>query len=292
MSELPKISVVTPSYNQGRFLEQTIQSVISQNYPQLEYVVIDGGSTDNSVQIIKKYQKKLEYFESKKDRGQSHAINKGFAKTDGEIMAWINSDDMLRPGALRLVASIFATFPEIEWLTSLPSTMTEAGYQVYLAQPPLYLRSLIKKGLYTRKLLGFIMQEGTFWRRSLWKKAGGKLAEVPYTMDMQLWQNFARYTPLYCVEACLASYRLNPNRKNNDNHRRYYQEMGDTLPALIAAIGKIIWRQITKIAHHSGLTPRIYFDQNSLEWKFRKNLFEVKTFKLLSDSQPRKSLRK
>jgi glycosyltransferase involved in cell wall biosynthesis len=288
VQKLPKISIVTPSYNQGKFLESTLKSVLEQDYPNFEYVVIDGGSNDNSLSIIKKYQKKLKYFESKKDRGQSHAINKGFAKTDGEIMAWINSDDMYRPGTLRLVASIFANFPEVEWLTCLPSTMNEDGYQIYLAQPPLYIRSFIQKGWYTKKLMGFIMQEGTFWRRSLWKKTGGKLAEVPYSMDMKLWQSFAKHTQLYCVQTCWASYRLNPNRKNNDNHKKYYKEMKALLPEKISLIGKIIWRQIAKIANHSKLFPAIYFDQNKLEWRFRKNLFNVKTFELLSHTRPRK----
>lgn len=280
----PKISIVTPSYNQGSFLEQTIQSVLSQKYPHLEYVVIDGNSNDKSPSIIKKYQKKLTYFEIKKDRGQSHAINKGFAHTSGEIMAWINSDDVLRPGSLQLIATIFAKFPEIEWLTSLPSTINEQGYQLYLAQPPLYVRKLIQKGMYTRKLFGFIMQEGTFWRRSLWEKAGGKLAEVPYTMDMKLWQDFAKHSQLYTVEACLASYRLNPLRKNNDQHKNYYSEMNDHFPNIIAIPLKFLWRQIAKIAHHSNLFPKIYFDQKTLSWKFRKNLFEVQTFKLLGDT--------
>jgi len=279
----PKISIVTPSYNQSQFIEQTIKSVISQNYANFEYVIIDGNSTDQSQKIIEKYRKKLKYYESKKDRGQSHAINKGFAKTNGEIMAWINSDDILQPGTLRLVASIFENFPEIEWLTSLPSTINEDGYQVYLAQPPFYLRSLIQKGFYTRKLCGFIMQEGTFWRRSLWDKAGGKLIEVPYTMDMKLWQNFAKHAQLYSVESCLASYRLNPQRKNNDGHYHYYQEMDDHLPKIVAVVGKIMWRQVAKIAHFCGLSPSIYFDQEKLVWKFRKNLFKVKTFQLLSD---------
>lgn len=287
MDYYPKISIVTPSYNQGKFLEQTMKSVLSQDYQNFEYVVIDGGSTDKSPAIIKKYQKKLKYFEIKKDRGQSHAINKGFAKTKGEIMAWINSDDMLRPGTLRLVASIFAAFPEIEWISSLPSTMNEDGHQLYLAQPPLYVRGLIKKGLYTRKLFGFIMQEGTFWRRSLWKKAGGKLAEVPYSMDMKLWQEFAKHSQLYTVEACLASYRLNPLRKNNDEHKNYYLEMNDHLPNFLALPLKILWRQIAKFAHRSKLSSSIYFDQTELVWKFRKNLFEVKAFELLGNTKPR-----
>lgn len=284
MKNNPKISIVTPSYNQGEFIEKTIQSVLIQNYSNFEYVIIDGNSTDRSQKIINKYRSKLKHYESKKDRGQSHAINKGFSKTDGEIMAWINSDDILQPGTLRLVASIFANFPEIEWISSLPSTINADGYQVYLAQPPLYFRSFIQKGFYTRKLCGFIMQEGTFWRRSLWNKAGGKLVEVPYTMDMKLWQSFAKHAQLYSVESCLASYRLNPQRKNNDGHYHYYQEMNDHLPKIIAIIGKTIWRQIAKLAHCFKLSPSIYFDQKKLVWKFRKNLFEVKTFQLLGDS--------
>ena len=288
MQKLHKISIVTPSYNQGKFLESTIQSVLTQDYPNFEYVVIDGGSSDKSLNIIKKYSKKIKYFESKKDHGQSHAINKGFAKTDGEIMAWINSDDVLRPGALKLIASIFANCPEIDWLTSLPSTINEDGFQIYLATPPLYIRSFIKKGWYTKKFMGFIMQEGTFWRRSLWKKAGGKLATVPYSMDMKLWQSFAKHSKLYSVQACLASYRLNPNRKNNDNHKKYYKEMKAFVPEKISLVGKIIWRQIAKLANHSKLFPAIYFDQEKLIWCFRKNLFNVKTFKLLGDIPPRK----
>lgn len=281
MKNLPKISIVTPSFNQGKFLEATILSVLNQSYPNLEYVVIDGGSTDGSQKIIKKYQKKLHYWESKSDRGQSHAINKGFAKTNGEIMFWINSDDVLRPGALHLVASIFSQFKEINWLTSLPSTINDQGYQLYLSQPPLYINSFIKRGWYTRKFMGFIMQEGTFWRRSLWKKTGGKLDEVPYSMDLKLWQSFAEHEQLYCIQACLASYRLNPNRKNNDNHHNYYKEINAWVPESISLLGKVIWRQVSKVTNHLKLSPAVYYDQKKLNWYFRKNIFEIRSFKLL-----------
>jgi len=274
----PKISIVTPSFNQGKFLEKTISSVLSQNYPNLEYVIIDGGSTDGSQKIIQKYQKHLHHWESKTDGGQSHAINKGFIKTDGEIMAWLNSDDILRPGALHLVASIFDKFNEVSWLTSLPSTVNDQGYQLYLSQPPLYVRDFIKQGWYTRKFMGFIMQEGTFWRRSLWDKVGGKLEEVPYSMDLKLWQSFAEYEQLYCVHACLASYRLNSDRKNNDTHQNYYQEINAWMPEKLSLFGKIIWRQLAKIAHHAKLSSAIYYDQEKLKWYFRKNLFSIMSF--------------
>ena len=112
-SSWPRISIVTPSFNQGEFLEETIRSVLLQGYPEIEYIVIDGGSTDASVDIIKKYERWLTYWVSEPDKGQSHAINKGFAKASGEIYAYINSDDFYCPGALGAIAPIFAKDPEI-----------------------------------------------------------------------------------------------------------------------------------------------------------------------------------
>ena len=115
---LPKISLVTPSYNQGHFLESTLLSVLSQDYPNLQYIVMDGGSTDSSAAIIEKYAGRLAYSCSEKDNGQYDAINRGFARATGEIMAWINSDDMYFPWTLRVVSDIMTAFPEVEWVTA------------------------------------------------------------------------------------------------------------------------------------------------------------------------------
>ncbi|NQV18405.1 MAG: glycosyltransferase [Armatimonadetes bacterium] len=118
MKKSPKISIVTPSYNQGGFLEETILSVINQDYPNLEYIIIDGGSTDNSIEIIKKYKEYISYWVSEPDNGQSHAINKGFKKATGDIIAWINSDDIYFNGVFKKVNQVFTQNPDIDVIYS------------------------------------------------------------------------------------------------------------------------------------------------------------------------------
>ena len=141
MKTLPKISVVTPSYNQARFLEACIESVLGQNYPNLEYIVMDGGSTDGSIEIIKKYEKHITYWKSERDAGQFDAINQGLNKSTGEIMTWINSDDLLHPWAFELVSWVFLTRPEVLWLTGRPNGVNASGQQSWCANySPLWSR--------------------------------------------------------------------------------------------------------------------------------------------------------
>src|SRR5512134_129792 len=131
----PKISIVTPSFNQGKYLERTIRSVIEQDYPNLEYIIIDGGSTDESVEIIRKYEKHLAYWVSEPDRGQSHAINKGFDRATGEIFGWLNSDDWYVPGALKAVAEAFAANPEAGAVVGAGEMVDEEGKLVLRCEP-------------------------------------------------------------------------------------------------------------------------------------------------------------
>ena len=128
--QLVKISIVTPSYNQSPYLEKTIQSVLNQNYPNLEYIIMDGGSTDGSVDIIKKYSKFITYWESNPDKGQADAIYRGFERASGDIIAWINSDDFYLDGALKAVGNYFSKYPSIEWLAGNGIIVDEDSHEL------------------------------------------------------------------------------------------------------------------------------------------------------------------
>jgi len=202
MTNLPKISIVTPSYNQGQFLEQTICSVLDQNYPNLEYVIIDGGSTDNSVEIIKKYSSRLAYWVSEPDKGHANGLNKGFSKTSGEIMAWLNSDDKYLPWTFEVVAEVFTAFPDVNWIVGTNAWWDKNGR--------LMTARSVYKNIYDYLLGNFkwIQQESVFWRRGLWEKAGGKINEEYKNMvDGELWCKFFLIDKLYHMNCILSGYR-------------------------------------------------------------------------------------
>ncbi len=160
---LPIITIITPSYNQAAYLEATIRSVLEQDYPALRYIVMDGGSSDGSVDIIKRYADQLTYWVSEKDRGQSDAINKGFlytasgerTSTQNEIMTWLNSDDVLLPGALKHVGEIFAKYPQIQWLAGQPANMDADGKHLKLGRLKTgHGRGFIRRGWYHGRRIG------------------------------------------------------------------------------------------------------------------------------------------
>ncbi len=177
--ECLSISIVTPSFNSGSYIEDTIKSVVEQNYPQLEYVVQDGGSDDDTVKVLQKYDKQLKQWESKPDNGQSHAINLGFAKTSGDVMAWLNADDLLLPGALDYINNFFLANPQVDVVYGhrvlIDAENMETGR--WILPPHCH---------HTITWHDFIPQETLFWRRSIWEKAGGRIAdEMQFAMDWE-----------------------------------------------------------------------------------------------------------
>jgi glycosyltransferase involved in cell wall biosynthesis len=205
--EWPKISLVTPSLNSARYIEQTIQSVISQQYPNLEYFIMDGGSADGTVDVIRKYERHLSGWISEPDNGWFEAVNRGFSRSSGEIMGWISATDLLHTGSLFVVGSVFRALPQVEWITGRPTGFSEEGMTVGVS------RSL-KRWSRVRFLAGsnrYIQQESTFWRRSLWERAGSHLdVSRREGSDFELWVRFFRYTRLYTVDALIGGFRSHP----------------------------------------------------------------------------------
>lgn len=234
MTASPKITVVTPNFNQGRFLEQTILSVLDQNYPNLEYIIIDGGSSDSSVEIIEKYKDRLTYWVSEKDQGMYYAIQKGFERSTGEVMCWINSDDLLWPGSLEYVATVFAENPKIQWLQGYPSVIDEDGKLLY-QRDPVGSKEHFYFGNF-KKTKEFIQQESTFWRRDLWELAGANL-NLNYSLaaDFELWLRFFRHEKLYCSRRQLAAFRKRVGQQSG-NIEKYLYEATQALNEQISAL--------------------------------------------------------
>lgn len=243
----PKISIVTPSFNQAQFIEATIDSVLSQNYPNLEYIIIDGGSTDGSVEIIKKYSSYLHFWCSEPDRGQYDAINKGFTYSTGEIMAWINSDDMYYPWSFKTVASIMSALPQVEWLTTLnPGAWDWYGFCNEFLSFPGYSQEAFLDGRYlpgsTDRAVGFIQQESTFWRRSLWQKVGSKIStDFAMAGDFNLWSQFYLHADLYGIPSPLAGFRKQIHQKSQ-RINQYIDEAFNSLKVMRSNLG---WSQNT-----------------------------------------------
>ena len=225
MTKWPKISLITPSFEQAPFLEQTLLSVLEQGYPNLEYIVMDGGSKDGSVDVIKRFESRLAYWQSRPDDGQYAAVMEGFKRSTGDILGWINSDDRLLPHSLQTIASIFLNNPESEWITGLPTVIDESGTATVYDDTPLWCR-----GLFLQKQYKFIQQESTFWRRALWEKAGATIrTDSTLASDLELWVRFFRYADLCSVRYLFGAFRKQPDQKTAHRLEAYCGEAEDIL---------------------------------------------------------------
>ncbi|MDZ7876474.1 MAG: glycosyltransferase family 2 protein [Saprospiraceae bacterium] len=210
---LPKISIITPSFNQGQFIEETIRSVLLQGYPNLEYIIIDGGSTDNTIEIIKKYSNFIDYWVSEKDKGQSNAINKGLKRATGDVFNWLNSDDFYLPNALITTGKAFRN-KELNVFCGQLFTETKEGKRTHFKG--VFLEKTIEKTIASR----YFCQPPTFFRLSIVKKMGGVESQLYFCMDLELWINYLAYFGHKGIESSLeflAVFRLHDAAKTHSS---------------------------------------------------------------------------
>jgi hypothetical protein len=232
------VSIVTPSYNQGRYIEETIQSVLSQDYPHLEYIVVDGGSSDHTIEVLKKYERRLTWI-SEKDRGQADAINKGFRRAQGEIVAWLNSDDTYLPGAVRQSVRYLETHSEIGMLYGEGYHIDEHGQLIerYYTEPFDYQRL---------SEVCFICQPTVFLRAEVVKAVGPLDVTLNFCLDYDYWMRIAKRFRIGYLETYLANSRLHLDTKTLSKRVEVHQE---TLQVVKRHYGQVPMRWINAYAH-------------------------------------------
>lgn len=218
-SDLPLVSIVTPSFNQAAFLQSAIQSVLEQDYPNLEYLIVDGGSTDGSVEIIRKYADRLAWWVSEPDEGQTDAINKGFARARGEILAWLNSDDTYEPGAVTAAVNFLMAHPEVGLVYGNANFIDEQGRVIG--------RFPAAQTDYRRLRRGYvhIPQQAAFFRGNLWRAVGPLDPSFYFAMDYDLWVRLAARAEVRYVPQTWANFRLHTRGKTIVADDRCWPEM-------------------------------------------------------------------
>lgn len=222
MPSLPKFSVITPSYNQARYIEETILSVIGQNYPNLEFMVIDGGSTDGTLDILKKYEDRLTW-SSEPDNGQADAINRGLSMASGDILTFLNSDDTYLPGVLHLVAEQFSQ-SGCQWLTGDYRIVDQNSrkMQDFVVNYKTFWRNFSSERMLS--VLNYIIQPSTFWSRALWEATGPLDVSLRYAMDYDFWMRAIRLAPPLVIHRPLSAFRIHMDSKGGSQYEEQFDE--------------------------------------------------------------------
>jgi len=266
-ASLPRISIITPSLNQGHFIAQTIESVLGQNYPHLEYIVIDGGSTDNTLEVLQQYSSRISWI-SEADSGQSHAINKGLRMASGEVLAYLNSDDIYHPGTLAAVGEFFASHPEAGWLTGKCRIIDQYGTEIRRGIT-LYKNLWLQFNCYQiLSVIDYISQPGTFWRKDVIKEIGRFDERLMYAMDYDYSLRVGMKYKLWVLNKYLASFRIHPSSKSRSSTIAQFEEDLQVAKRYIPSN-----RLINLHGLHNALILRIY----SLLWQdqYRRQMISI-----------------
>jgi len=226
MNDYPKVSIVTVCYNSEKYIEDCIKSVMNQTYKNVEHIIVDGKSTDHTVDIIKRYDGLYNMrWISEKDSGMYEAIFKGFKMATGDIYAWLNSDDMYMPWACELVAIVMSKV-DIQWCTGIPCHYTEQGIAYNIPRvTPVFPQKYIQKGYMDGRIASFLEQESMFWSKGLWNKCGKVILNYKYAGDYHLWREFSKYQPLITLDSIISGFRIHDGQKSSDR-TKYYNEIG------------------------------------------------------------------
>jgi glycosyltransferase involved in cell wall biosynthesis len=220
MTELPLVSIITPSFNQAQYLEAAIQSVLGQDYPRIEYIIVDGGSTDGSVDVIQKHEGRLAWWVSEQDKGQTDAINKGFNRAGGDILAWLNSDDTYNPGAVSAAVKFLVENPEVAMVYADCDFINERGDMIgkFNSAQTDYRR--LREGYV------HIPQQTMFFRAKYWKELGPLDPSFYFAMDYDLWTRIAARAPIkYLAGQTWANFRIHTSGKTTSADDRCWPEM-------------------------------------------------------------------
>ncbi len=225
MENVPVISVVTSCRNGGRTVEATLRSVAAQEYPGLEYIFVDGASTDDTLGIARRHAGRIAVLISEPDAGPYDGIRKGFGASTGEIMAWLNADDVYFPWTCSVVGEIFGKYPDVDWIIGTPGYMNARGECTRVAgnAGTAYPREYIRNGWFRPALAGYLQQESMFWRRRLWERTGGLNPDLGYAADFDLWRRFAEHAELHSVTAPLALFRQRPGEQRSSAESASYE---------------------------------------------------------------------
>jgi O-antigen biosynthesis protein len=254
-SHLPRITVVTPALGNEEQLEATIRSVVHQDYPYLEYIIIEDGTNEKRREIIRKYASTLTWRCCPPNTELCAAVNLAFAESGGEIMGWLEPGEMLHINALTVVGSVFSSFPEVEWITGRPFLFSPSGLPTGIKHLERWTRM--------RFLAGgnkYIHRDTTFWRRCLWDRAGGALStEYGLAGEFEMFVRFFRLARLHSVDALIGGFRTHPGYYHPTNRHRLYNQTCDDiadreLASVKGAYGAKLFRRITRFMYH---IPRV-----------------------------------